>query len=279
MEMNYHQSAVTQFINANDTRYAYRTLGNKEGIPLLLFQHFTGTMENWDPDLLNGLAEHFKVIIFDNKGVGGSEGTTPDNISDMAKDADSFIDALGFKKVNLFGFSMGGFITQQIALNRPEIVNKMILAGTGPKGGEGITDIVNPLNVVSTMRPDESKLYLFYSPSESSRAIGKRIIEKMKERQTDRDPDASQEAIMAQLNAILSWGQPDNDFKEKLKKVNIPVFVVNGTNDIVVPTINSYHLVQYLPHARLSLYPDANHGAIFQYHDLFLEEAIPFLYR
>jgi len=277
MKSNYQQSAETQFISVNNTLYAYRILGSKEGIPLIMFQHFTGNMENWDPDLINGLAEHFKVIIFDNKGVGGSEGTSPDNISDMAKDAESFIDALGYKKVNLFGFSMGGFITQQIALNRPEIVNKMILAGTGPKGGEGITDILIPLNVVSTMGPDDSKLYLFYSPSESSRTAGKQILERMRERQADRDPDATQETIMAQLKAILSWGQPDNEFKEKLRTIDIPVLVVNGTNDIVVPTINSYHLVQYLPNAKLSLYPDANHGAIFQYHDLFLEEAIPFL--
>ncbi len=277
MQRNYQQTAVTQFISVNNTQYAYRVLGINEGIPLIMFQHFTGNMENWDPDLINGLAEHFKVIIFDNKGVGGSEGTAPDNISEMAKDAESFIDALGYKKVNLFGFSMGGFITQQIALNRPEIVNKMILAGTGPKGGEGITDILNPLNVVSTMEPDESKLYLFYSPSERSRTVGKQILERMRERQIDRDPDATQETIMAQLQAILSWGQPDNEFKEKLGTIDIPVLVVNGTNDIVVPTINSYHLVQYLPNAKLSLYPDANHGAIFQYHDLFLEEAIPFL--
>ncbi len=279
MKSNFQQLAVTQFISVHNTQYAYRVLGTNDGIPLIMFQHFTGNMENWDPDLINGLAEHFKVILFDNKGIGGSDGITPDNISDMAKDAESFIDALGYKKVNLFGFSMGGFIIQQIALNRPEIVNKMILAGTGPKGGEGIIDILNPLQEVSTMEPDESKLYLFYSPSESSRAIGKRILEKMKERQIDRDKEVTQDSIAAQLQAILSWGQPDNEFKEKLKTITNPVLVVNGTNDIVVPTINSYHLAQYLPNAKLSLYPDANHGAIFQYHELFLEEVIPFLNR
>jgi len=274
---NYHETAPTQFINANGNRYAYRVLGDKPGIPLIMFQHFTGTMENWDPAVTNGLAEEFKVILFDNKGVGASEGTTPDKIGDMAKDAADFITALGYTKINLFGFSMGGFITQQLALDHPEFVNKMILAGTGPKGGYGIADIVKPLGEVSNMSDDDQKLYLFYSPSENSRRIGKSVLEQMHKRQVDRDPNATQESVMAQLQAIISWGQPDEEFRNKLKSITVPVLVANGNNDIVVPTINSYNLIQYLPNAKLSLYPDSNHGGIFQYHDLFLTEAIPFL--
>jgi len=274
---NYHETAVTQFIDANGTRYAYRVLGKQSGIPLITFQHFTGSMENWDPALTNGFAKEFKVIVFDNKGVSASEGTTPDNIADMAKDAADFIAALGYDKVNLLGFSMGGFIAQQLALDHPQLVNKMILAGTGPKGGDGIVDIITPLNHISNMTDNDQKLYLFYSPSEESRAIGKSVLESMHKRQIDRDPNATQESIMAQLQAIIAWGQPDEEFKDKLKSIDIPVLVVNGNNDIVVPTINSYRLLQYLPKAKLSLYPDSNHGAIFQYHDLFLTEAIPFL--
>lgn len=274
---DYHQAATTKFIEVNGTRYAYRILGNKIGIPLILLQHFTGTMDNWDPAVTNGLAQQFKVILVDNKGISSSGGKTPDNIAEMAKDIEDFIHALGYQKVNMLGFSMGGFVAQQIVLDQPQLINKLILAGTGPKGGDGIADIVKPLTIASKMSPDEQKLYLFYSPSTHSQAMGKLALARIHKRIINRDPEASQEAVMAQLKSILAWAQPDPNFKEQLKLITQPVLIINGNNDIVVPTINSYFLFQYLPNAKLSLFPDSNHGSIFQYHELFLAEAIPFL--
>lgn len=275
---DYHETAKTQFISANGTPYAYRVLGDDAGIPLIMFQHFTGTMDNWDPAVTNGLAAHFKVIIFDNKGIGATQGKTPDNIADQARDAEDFIKALGYTKVNLFGFSMGGFIAQQVALDQPGLVNKIILAGTGPKGGEGLAEITGPLTEAQKMKSDEEvKLFLFYSDTKTSRESGKQSLNRIYKRQKDRDPETKQEAVMAQLNAILKWAQPDEAMKTRLNTITHPVLVVNGNNDTMVPTINSYIMFQNLPNAKLTLYPDSGHGAIFQYFEDFLAEAVPFL--
>ena len=277
--VDYHQSAPTKFIDAGGTRYAYRILGNKPGIPLILFQHFTGHMDNWDPRVTNGFAKSYTVILFDNKGVGASSGETPDNINQMAKDAVTFIKALGYSKVNLLGFSMGGFIAQQIALDEPQLVNKMILAGTGQKGSTGLDGIVVPLTAASKMGPEEQKLYLFYSPSAYSQTLGKEVQQRIHSRKINRDTDATNNSIMAQLHAILDWAKPGADSLDRLTQTRQPVFIVNGNNDIVVPTINSYIMAQHMPNAQLSLYPDANHGSIFQYADLFVSQATDFLKR
>jgi len=277
--VSFHQSAPTKFIEAGGTRYAYRILGNKPGFPLILFQHFTGNMDNWDPKVTDGLAQSFTVVLFDNKGIGASGGETPDNIAQMAKDAVIFIKALGYNKVNLLGFSMGGFIAQQIALDEPQLVNKIILAGTGQKGAAGLAEIGTPLTVASKMGPEEQKLYLFYSPSANSQAIGKQVQLRIHSRKINRDTDATNTAIMAQLQAILDWAKPAADSLERLTKISQPVFIVNGNNDILVPTINSYTMAQHMPNAQLSLYPDANHGSIFQYADLFVSQATEFLNR
>ncbi|WP_179412700.1 alpha/beta fold hydrolase [Mucilaginibacter sp. E4BP6] len=275
--VDYHHTAPTKFIEANGTRYAYRVLGKNSGIPLVLFQHFTGTMDYWDPLVVNGLAHNYQVILFDNKGVGATSGSTPDNIQQMALDAIDFINALGYAKVNLLGFSMGGFIAQQVALDQPQLVNKIILAGTGPQGSIGLSDIVKPLTESAKMSPEDVKLFLFYSPSARSRALGKESLARIHKRTINRDPEASNESIMLQLKSILAWAQPDAEALERLKTLNKPVLIVNGNNDILVPTINSYNMYQAFPDARLVLYPDANHGSIFQYPALFLKEVTAFL--
>ena len=274
-----HQAAVTKFIEVNGTRYAYRAFGNNSDIPLILLQHFTGTMDNWDPQVTNGLAKHFQVVLFDNKGIGASGGETASSIEEMAHDTISLIKALGFEKVDLLGFSMGGFIAQQITLLEPALINKLILAGTGPKGGEGITNIVTPLTASVSMTPDEQKLYLFYEATPTSRALGKLALSRINKRTENRSPDAELPSIQAQLKSILEWAAPDVNALDQLKKIKQSVLVINGSHDIMVPTINSYVLFQNLPKARLSLYPDAGHGAIFQYPELFLDEVIPFLER
>jgi len=272
-----HHTAPNQFIEAGGTRYTYRIFGKKAGLPLVLLQHFTGTLDNWDPKITDGLAKHFRVILFDNKGIGASGGETPDTIRAMAGDAVCFIQALGIKKVNLLGFSMGGFVAQQIILNAPDLVNKLILAGTGPKGSKDIAGIVKPLTESASMSPDEQKLFLFYGSTSTSRILGQKSLARINKRTVNRDQDTSPDAIEAQLKSILSWAEPDADYLGLLKQIKQQVFVVNGSNDIVVPTINSYVLFQNLPNARLSLYPDSGHGSIFQFPALFLSEAVPFL--
>jgi pimeloyl-ACP methyl ester carboxylesterase len=272
-----HITAPNLFIDIDGTKYAYRTFGNDSGIPLLLLQHFTGTLDNWDPIVTNGLAKQFKVILFDNKGIGASTGKTPDNIGAMAQDAISFIKALGVDKVNILGFSMGGFIAQQITLDAPDLVNKLILAGTGPKGGERISDIMGPLTESSTMDPYEQKLFLFYSQTETSRTLGKRSLDRINKRKVNRDPETGIKSVQAQLTSILKWAAPTDDSLERLKKIKQPVFIANGNNDTIVPTINSYIMFQNMPDAKLSLYPDSGHGSIFQFPELFLMEAINFL--
>jgi pimeloyl-ACP methyl ester carboxylesterase len=272
-----HQTALTRFIEVDGVSYAYRAFGKKTGIPVVLLQHFTGTMDNWDPAVTNGLAEYFPVVLFDNKGIAASGGQTPFTIEEMAKDAVGFIKAMGFKKVNLLGFSMGGFISQQIALDEPALVNKLMLVGTGPKGGQGIADVKNPLSASASMTRDQQKLYLFYESTSTSQALGKGALERINKRSANRDPDASESAIQAQLQSIMNWGDADPAALKQLKNIYHPVLVINGSNDIVVPTINSYVLFQHLPNAKLSLYPDSGHGALFQYPGLFLREAILFL--
>jgi pimeloyl-ACP methyl ester carboxylesterase len=271
-----HHTAVTRFIEVDGSRYAYRRFGKTEGTPLLLLQHFTGTMDNWDPQVTDGLAEHFPVILFDNKGIGGSPGETPDNIKAMAQDALSFVKALGLAKINLLGFSMGGFIAQQIALDAPELVHKLILAGTGPKGGEGLSSSQAALSATVDMSPEEQKLYFFYKPTATSRALGIQSLDRINTRTVDRDPATTLSGIIAQLKAILGWAQPDAAIFDRLSRIKQPVLVVNGSDDIICPTVNSILLFQYLPNARLSLYPDAAHGSIFQYPVAFLAEAVRF---
>jgi len=272
-----HQTANTKFIEVDGISYAYREFGKKSGIPVVLLQHFTGTMDNWDPAITNGLAEYFPVVLFDNKGIGASAGQTPTTIEAMAKDAVSFIKGLGFKKVNLLGFSMGGFISQRIVFDEPMLINKLMLVGTGPKGGEGIAEITKPLTASASMDPDDQKLYLFYESSSTSRALGKESLKRINRRLVNRDPDASLPAIQAQLQSILQWAESDSTALNQLKKINHPVLVINGSDDIVVPTINSYVLFQHLPNSKLSLYPDSGHGSLFQFPELFLTEAISFL--
>lgn len=272
-----HQTARTQFVEVNGTKYAYRAFGKMAGPPLILLQHFTGTLDNWDPVVTDGLAEHFRVVLLDGQGVGTSGGQTPDTIEAMAHDTIGVIKALGFQKVNVLGFSMGGFIAQQMILEEPALIDKVILAGTGPKGGQGIADIGTPLTASAAMSPDEKKLYLFYTASAASRALGQRSLDRIHQRTKNRDKDADGGAIEGQLKAILNWGQADAQALNRLKTITQPVLIVNGSNDIVVPTINSYVLFANLPNAKLSLYPDAGHGAIYQHPAVFLTEAIAFL--
>lgn len=274
---DYHQTAVTQFVKAGGTKFAYRVLGNKPGIPLVMLSALGNSMDDWDPAITNGLAKKYKVIIFDIQGVGGSDGVTPDNIPDMAKGVVSFIKALGYSKVNLMGFSMGAFVSQQIVLTEPGLVGKVILTGAGPKGSQGLSDLPKLLADVAGLSPKDVFLHFFFTQSSSSQRAGLSAYERIRKRRLNRDALTSSESATAQVKAVLNWGQPNPDALKELQSVTQPVLIVQGQKDVPVPVINALNLAQSLPNAQLVVYPNAGHAAFFQYHDCFVQTALEFL--
>ena len=274
-----HETAPTRFIEANGIRYAYRRFGKEFGVPLVFLQHFRGTMDNWDPMITNGFAQDRPVVLFDNAGVGLSGGETPDNVADMARHAVAFIGALGLMQVDLLGFSLGGFVAQQVTLGHPDLVRRVVLAGTGPQGGEGMDRFTPAVEAVATKEKSgpDSLLFLFFEPTATSQAAGRAFLQRLGARTTDRDEPSSLQTRDAQLKAIQAWGVPEGERYARLKQIRQPVFVANGTNDIMVPTVNSFILSQRLPNAYLILYPDSGHGFLFQYAELFVEHVSRFL--
>lgn len=278
--MNTHQTAPTQFIEAAGIRFAYRRFGVSTGIPLLFFMHFTGTMDHWDPALTDGFARNREVILFNNAGVSSSSGEVPASIEEMAQHAAAFIDALGVKKLDALGFSMGGLIAQQFTLDRPELVRKLILVGTGPRSGEGMASLTREAQQIFGARydpPDELWLRVFFTPSERSQAAGRKYLERQRARKENRDPLPNEKVAPAQVAALQKWGAPAKAPYAYLKRIAQPALVVNGSNDVIIYTVNSYILQQHLPDAQLILYPDSNHGSQYQYPELFVEHVTQFL--
>jgi pimeloyl-ACP methyl ester carboxylesterase len=275
--IDYHQTAVTQFISAGETKFAYRVLGDKKGIPLIMIASLGSSMDDWDPAITNGLAQRYKVIIFDIQGVGSSSGTTPDNIPDMAEGVEKFINALGYTKVNLLGFSMGSFISQQIVLNHPDLVNKIILTGTGPKGAEGLSNLPKLLAQTAGLTPEQSFLTSHFTSSDASQTAGKLSYERIQKRSENRDAPVSGESATAGLKAVLAWAQSDADAFKELKNITKPVLIVQGESDFLVPVVNATNMSKNIPGAQLIVYPDAGHGALYQYHDEFINATLDFL--
>jgi pimeloyl-ACP methyl ester carboxylesterase len=274
-----HNTAPTRFIDAGGIKYAYRRFGASSGTPILLLQHFRGGLDNWDPLVTDGLAKNRSVILFNNAGVASSGGEPARTVSGMAKHVATFANALGLKQVDVLGFSLGGFVAQQLALESPELVRRVILAGTGPQGGEGMDAFTPKVAEHATQATPiiENFLYLFFSPSDASQAAGRAFWERRHER-TDQDVPYSPAAMEAQASAIAAWGVvPKTGRYDQLKKIKQPVLVVNGRDDIMVPSVNSFILQQHVPHATLVLYPDSGHGAIFQFPELFTSHARLFL--
>jgi pimeloyl-ACP methyl ester carboxylesterase len=269
---NTHNTRPTQFVEADGIRFAYRRFGNPIGTPIVLLQHFMGNLDNYDPAITDALAQGREVILTNNTGVGLSTGTAPVTVGAMARDAASLIDRLGLGQVDLFGFSMGGYVAQQVTVDRPELVRRLILVGTGPRGGEGMGELapdVAPLFGTTYDPQDLMWLPIFFSPSEESQATGRRFLERIRARTEDRDVPVSQATVTAHAAAAAEWGAAAEGSFDYLKGISHPVLVVNGSNDIVIPTVNSYILQQNLPEAELILFPDSNHGSHFQFTELF----------
>lgn len=278
---NTSETAPTQFQDIGDVRLAFRRFGKEGAPPVVCLQHFAGTMNNFDPIHTNRLAQERPVVLVDYRGVGRSGGQTPDSMSGLARDIIAFIRTLGAQQVDVFGFSIGGMVAQQVALDAPHLVRRLILVGTGPAEGEGIGQFT-PEVVEIVSRPggtevQRSALETFFSPTETSQAAGKAWLARIAERKSDREPPASAQVATAQLAALAKWGKVSGDRYASLKKLPHRTLVWNGRNDAMVPTVNSFILQQRLPDARLMLFPDSGHGSHFQFPEEFAEVAAEFL--
>jgi len=275
-----HETAPTRFQEVGDLRLAYRRFGKEGASPLVCLQHFTGTMDNWDPIHTNRLAQDRPVVLVDYSGVGRSGGETPESMPGMARDIIAFIRTLGAEQVDLFGFSIGGMVAQQIALDASDLVRRLILVGTGPAGGEGMAAFSPQVEEIigrPNSTPAERVLELFFSPTVTSQAAGKAWLARIAARQADREPLASPQVATAQLAALKLWGEVDGEQYAALKNIPHRTLVVNGHDDIMVATVNSFILQQKLPNAWLILFPDSGHGAHFQFPEEFAEAAARFL--
>jgi pimeloyl-ACP methyl ester carboxylesterase len=267
----------TKSVQLGATKFVYRELGIDAGVPVIFLNHLGANLDNWDPRVVDGIAAKRRVITFDNRGVGATEGTTPDSIEAMARDAVDFIRALGFDQVDLLGFSLGGFVSQAIVEQEPRLVRKLILAGTGPAGGEGIVNVTSvtyrdTFKALATFK--DPKENLFFTKTAHGKSEARAFVKRLKERTVDRDKAMSLRVFRTQLTAIHAWGaqQPSD-----LSRIQHPVLVANGEDDRMVPTSNSYDLERRLPNAKLRIYVDAGHGGIFQHHARFVAEALDFL--
>jgi pimeloyl-ACP methyl ester carboxylesterase len=271
-----HQTAPTQFVQANGIRFAYRRFGKTGGVPLVFNQHFRGTMDYWDPAVTDGLARNREVILFNNAGVSSSSGKVPTSFSEMGANAIAFIKALGFAKLDVLGFSIGGMVAQEIAAQAPDLVRRLILVGAGPRGADMSTSKSAEIFAGAYDPPEHLWLAVHFSPSPSSRAAGLAFLKRKLLRQ-DRDPEVSEEAAAAQREAIGKYIAAAENILSYLKDIRQPTLIVQGSNDVIIPTVNSYILQQNLPNAQLIVYPDANHGSLYQYPELFVSEADQFL--
>jgi len=273
------ETVPNSFIESNGIRYAYRRLGPSKGIPLVFLMHLQGTKDNWDPAVVDPLAKHRPVILFSNAGVGLSGGAAPRSIEGMAGHVEAFLDAMKFKTVDLLGLSIGGFIAQQVALDRPSLVRQLILVGTGPQGGDDMHPTPEARAMISKPHSQaESLPFLLFAPTASSQAAAQAFLSRLAQRRAEREPAVTPETLQAQSAAAIAWSTPpESNQYGRLAELKQPVLVVNGNRDIVIPTINSYILAQHLANAKLIIYPDAGHGSLFQYTEDFVGEVSRFL--
>jgi pimeloyl-ACP methyl ester carboxylesterase len=280
MTTHTHQTAPTQFVEARGNRFAYRRFGRPGGVPLLFNQHFTGTMDHWDPAVTDRLAKDREVILFNNAGVSSSSGEVPTTFEEMGANAIALIRALGLKKVDVLGFSIGGFVAQEITLQAPELVRRLVLVGTGPRGGQGMDSLTPEAQQIfgaTYNKPEEIWLKVHFTASKASQAAGREFLKRFLRRTENRDPEVNEKVAPAQLEAIGKWGVQRQGSYEYLNSIQQPALVINGDNDVIVYSINSWILQQNIPNAQLIIYPDANHGSQYQYPKRFVQHVSLFL--
>lgn len=272
-----YANAPSRTIAAGGVTYAYRELGPKSGVPVVFFVHLAATMDNWDPRIVDPIAANRHVITFDNRGVGASSGEVPDSVEAMADDAYTFVRALGFDTIDIFSFSLGGMVAQALVVKHPELVRKLILTGTGPKGGRGIDKVAGTtyLDMLrAAMELSDPKEFLFFNRNAAGKRAARAFLNRLKERTVDRDKEIKIKAFLTQLKAIKKWGRATPD---DLSGVTQPTLIANGDNDRMVPSVLSEVMHRRIKGSQLIVYPDSGHGGIFQHHDQFAPRAVEFL--
>lgn len=274
-----YAKAPVRSVTADGVTFSYRELGPTGGVPVVFFVHLAATLDSWDPRIVDPIAQHHHVITFDNRGVGASTGKVPDSVEAMADDAYAFVTALGFDQIDIFSFSLGGMVAQAFVVKHPEMVRKLILTGTGPKGGKDIDKVAGPTYydiIRAGLTRSDPKEYLFFTRNDAGMAAGKAFVRRLEERTQDRDAPMKVTGFQTQLKAIKKWGRgaPDD-----LSTITQPTLIANGDHDRMVPTILSNDLHRRIPNSELVIYPDSGHGGIFQYHEQFAPLAVEFLAR
>ena len=274
-----YEDAPAKSIDAAGTTFAYRELGPKGGVPVVFFVHLAATLDNWDPRIIDPIAQRRHVIAFDNRGVGASSGDVPGSIEEMAEDAAAFIKALGFDQVDIFSFSLGGMVAQALVVRHPELVRRLILTGTGPAGGKDM-DKVAGVTYYDMLRAaltrQDPKVFLFFNRNDTGKRAAHAFVERLKERTENRDAPIKVKAFRTQLKAIKRWSR---SAPADLSKITQPTLIANGDNDRMVPSVLSEDLHRRIAGSELIIYPDSGHGGIFQFHDQFAPRALEFLER
>ena len=274
-----YAKAPARTISANGVTFAYRELGPKGGIPVVFFVHLAATLDNWDPRIVDPIAKDRHVITFDNRGVGASTGQVPDSIEAMADDAYTFIRALGYDKIDIFSFSLGGMVAQALVVKHPELVRKLVLTGTGPAGGKDIDKVAGTTYydmLRATLTRSDPKEFLFFNRNATGKPAAKAFVTRLQERTVDRDAPITVKAFQTQLKAIKKWGR---SAPADLSKITQPTLIANGDNDRMVPSVLSEDLRGRITGSELIIYPDSGHGGIFQFHEKFAPVAVEFLAR